>query len=278
MFDYISVVPTYNWIRNAISCPRPLLPRGTGLPTWPPEDMLCLLKAPSTSLWSCQNCLLSLNNPGVSSSALLVVNRPSRAILRGSKCVTIIVHSTVTSGLEITSRSFTAFMQVYLYVCACVTEVLGASVYCNAKDSAFSGYPSAAFSWAPHHGFPGHMHCKFSHSATRMRSRRQREKGTSEECLALAIKNRHWFLLFLINLWHKCELYKPSTLFSGFSPEAAYATFLHYILTVSNLSSALHREKIVLKTSLLFFKFHSSAWTIFEVLFEPNKFNSIRVD
>ncbi len=39
-------------------------------------------------------------------------------------------------------------------VCVCEKEVRGASVYRNAKVSAFSGYPSAAIPLAPHHGCP----------------------------------------------------------------------------------------------------------------------------
>lgn len=37
-------------------------------------------------------------------------------------------------------------------------------MYCNAKVFAFSGYPSAAPSLAPHHGFPVHMHVLYIHT------------------------------------------------------------------------------------------------------------------
>lgn len=76
--------------------------------------MLCLLKAPCTSLWICQSCLSSFSNPGVSSSprALLAVIWSSWATPRGSDCVTIIARVPVTRGLEITCRSFTTFMRL----------------------------------------------------------------------------------------------------------------------------------------------------------------------
>lgn len=37
-------------------------------------------------------------------------------------------------------------------------------MYCNAKVFAFSGYPSAAPSLAPHHGFPVHMPVLYIHT------------------------------------------------------------------------------------------------------------------
>lgn len=50
-------------------------------------------------------------------------------------------------------------IHVCVCLCACVCkEVLGASKHRNAKVSAFSGYPSAAISLAPHHGCSSHVH------------------------------------------------------------------------------------------------------------------------
>lgn len=128
--------------RNAISCSQPLFPRSMSLPTWPPEGMLCLLKAQRTSLWLCQNCLMSFSNPGVSSSAqaFLAVICSSWAMPHGSKCVMIIVHTMVTRGLEITLRGFYHICVHGVFVCVDEKDVWGASLYCNAKVFAFSGY------------------------------------------------------------------------------------------------------------------------------------------
>lgn len=70
--------------------------------------------------------------------------------------------------------------QLY-HIHVCVEEVWGATVYRNAKVSAFSGYPSAAISLAPHHGCPGHMHvCSHRQWHRKTKKRRHRQK---DECL-----------------------------------------------------------------------------------------------
>lgn len=124
------------------------------------QEYVTCLKAPGTSLCSCQICVLSLNNPGVPQSALLVVDPlPSCAHLRlrhnngapradkwSPKC-----HA-VSPRCSYIGASVCVCVRVWLKSQAPVCAVL------QCQGLAFLWLPiSWPPFWAPHHGFPGHV-------------------------------------------------------------------------------------------------------------------------
>lgn len=127
--------------RNTFSC---LHSGRTSSPTCPPEGVLCLLKAPV-----CHFSLSSLSDPGVSPSAQ---NYPGRNLVTSASPWLQVWHDNCTHSGDKRTRNNKPTALPHLCAHECVKEVWGASVYRNAKVSAFSGYPSAAISLASHHG------------------------------------------------------------------------------------------------------------------------------
>lgn len=105
--------------KNAVSCSQPFLPKSTSQPTWPPQGMLCLLKAPHTSCGSARTAsrLSATQVFPRQPQALLAVIWSSWAIPRGSK----VCHDNCThSGDKRARNNMPQLYHIHVCVCECV--------------------------------------------------------------------------------------------------------------------------------------------------------------